>query len=35
MYGMSLLHNYDRYDEKSFTDRTENIRLDIIFVSNV
>ena len=21
MYGMSLLHNFDRYDEKSFTDR--------------
>ena len=21
MYGMSLLHNYTRYDEKSFTDR--------------
>ena len=21
MYGMSLLHNYDRYDENSFTDR--------------
>ena len=21
MYGMSLLHNYDRYDEKSLTDR--------------
>ena len=20
MYGMSLLHNYDRYDENSFTD---------------
>ena len=21
MYGMSLLHNYDRYDENSFTGR--------------
>ena len=21
MYGMSLLHNYKRYDENSFTDR--------------
>ena len=21
MYGMSLLHNFDRYDEKSLTDR--------------
>ena len=21
MYGMSRLHNYDRYDENSFTDR--------------
>ena len=21
MYGMSLLHNYDRYDKNSFTDR--------------
>ena len=34
MYGMSLLHNYDRYDEKSFTDR-QRIFDHIIFVSNV